>query len=63
VHSSFVHSALIDARVEELHRVARPVASPRTAATATSKIRRWTATLANHLKPAIETTPASSHTP
>jgi hypothetical protein len=61
VHSSFVHSALIGARVEELHRAARPVASPRTAATATSEIRRWTATLGTRLKPAIEKIPASSY--
>jgi len=61
VHSSFVYSALIDARVEELHRAARPVASPRTAATATSKIHRWTATLATYLKSAIQTTPAERH--
>ncbi len=61
MHSSFVYSALIDARVEELHRAARPVASPRTAATSTSKIHRWAATLATYLKPAIQTIPAQRH--
>ena len=61
MHSSFAYSALIDARVEELQRAARPVASPRTAATVASKIHRWTATLATYLKPAIQTTPAERH--
>ena len=61
VHSSFDYSALIDARVEELHRVARPVASPRTAATSANKIHRCAATLATYLKPAIQTIPAERH--
>jgi hypothetical protein len=61
MHSSFVYSALIDARVEELHRAARPVAGPRTAATSIRKIHRWTATLATYLTSAIQTPPAERH--
>lgn len=61
VHSSSVYSAMIDARVEELHRAARPVASPRSAAISTGKIHRWAATLATYLKPAIQTPPAARH--
>jgi hypothetical protein len=50
VYSQGIFSALIDARVQELHRAARPIARPRLAGT----IPRWTAALASFVNPVVQ---------
>jgi hypothetical protein len=51
VYSPAIYNSLIDARIEDLHRAARPLAISRSAKPASGKIRHWTAALANYLKP------------
>jgi hypothetical protein len=58
VYSPTIYNALIEARIDELHRAVGPVAGSGAVGAAADRIRHWTEALATYFKPAVQTIPA-----
>jgi hypothetical protein len=61
MYSAAIHRALANARIDELHRDARPIVSPRIAGVVKHQIHRCTSVLATYFRPTMPGAPIEKH--